>query len=72
MDKSCHQILKRQFQVDLFVQNVNGQNFDNISEEDPVLVGATMVPPAVKGVRSEGIFANVTHYLQGLSEPSGW
>jgi len=40
----------------------NGRNFEYLSGEDPFL-GYALVQPAVVGIQSQGVIANVKHYV---------
>ena len=45
----------------------NGRNFEYLSGEDPYL-GYTLVQPAVQGIQSQGVVANVKHYVNNNQE----
>jgi beta-glucosidase len=45
----------------------NGRNFEYISGEDPVL-GAKLVSTEIQGIQSQGVIANVKHYVQNNQE----
>jgi beta-glucosidase len=47
----------------------NGRNFEYASGEDPFL-GATLVPPAVQGIQSQGVIATVKHFIDNSQETS--
>jgi beta-glucosidase len=46
---------------------VNGRNFEYISGEDPFL-GSVMLPAAVQGIQSQGVIANMKHYINNNQE----
>ena len=46
---------------------LNGRNFEYISGEDPFL-GATMIQPCVRGIQSNGVIANMKHYINNNQE----
>lgn len=46
---------------------VNGRDFEYVSGEDP-FVGATLIAPLVKGIQSNGILANMKHYINNNQE----
>ena len=45
----------------------NGRNFEYVSGEDPFL-GYTMAKAAVSGIQSEGVIANLKHYVNNNQE----
>ena len=46
---------------------VNGRDFEYVSGEDPI-VGATLVEPLIRGIQSNGILANMKHYINNNQE----
>lgn len=46
---------------------LNGRDFEYVSGEDPV-VGATLIGPLIKGIQSNGILANMKHYVNNNQE----
>jgi beta-glucosidase len=44
-----------------------GRNFEYISGEDPYL-GSVMLPAAVQGIQSQGVIANMKHYINNNQE----
>ena len=46
---------------------LNGRNFEYVSGEDPYL-GATLIQPLVRGIQSNGIIANMKHYINNNQE----
>lgn len=45
----------------------NGRNFEYVSGEDPFL-GFNMVKATVSGIQSQGVVANVKHYVNNNQE----
>jgi len=41
---------------------LNGRDFEYVSGEDPFL-GSVMVDPLIKGIQSNGIMANMKHFI---------
>lgn len=41
---------------------MNGRNFEYLSGEDPFL-GYTLVQPVIQGIQSQGVIANVKHFI---------
>lgn len=46
---------------------LNGRDFEYVSGEDPYL-GSVMVDPLIKGIQSNGIMANMKHYINNNQE----
>lgn len=46
---------------------LNGRDFEYVSGEDPY-VGAALVGPLIKGIQSNGILANMKHYINNNQE----
>jgi beta-glucosidase len=46
---------------------LNGRDFEYVSGEDPY-VGASLVGPLIKGIQSNGILANMKHYINNNQE----
>jgi len=46
---------------------VNGRNFEYVSGEDPYL-GYSLVQPLIQGIQSQGIIANIKHYIDNNQE----
>ena len=46
---------------------LNGRDFEYVSGEDP-MVGAYLTGPLVKGIQSNGILANMKHYINNNQE----
>merc|ERR1712113_716544 len=53
--------------VNLHRVPTGGRNFEYISGEDPFL-GYTLVQPLVRGIQSQGVIANVKHYINNNQE----
>ena len=49
----------------------NGRNFEYVSGGDPYL-GYTMVQPVIKGIQSQGVIANVKHFIDNNQEGALW
>ena len=46
---------------------LNGRDFEYISGEDPIL-GAELVGPLIQGIQSNGIMANMKHFVNNNQE----
>lgn len=46
---------------------LNGRDFEYVSGEDPA-VGALLIGPLIKGIQSNGILANMKHYVNNNQE----
>ena len=46
---------------------LNGRNFEYLSGEDPFL-GSVMIQPTIRGIQSNGVIANMKHYINNNQE----
>merc|ERR1719453_2785621 len=53
--------------LNLMRNGVNGRDFEYLSGEDP-FIGASLVGPLVTGIQSNGVMANMKHFVNNNQE----
>ena len=53
--------------MNLMRNGENGRDFEYMPGEDP-FIGASLVGPLIKGIQSNGIMANMKHYVNNEQE----
>lgn len=53
--------------LNLMRNQFDGRNFEYLSGEDP-FIGATLVAPLIKGIQSNGVMANMKHFINNNQE----